>query len=61
VRDIDATYQELSAKGVRFPMVPSDQPWGGRLALFADPDGNVLYLDRLVEGDRTRAAPSRSR
>jgi uncharacterized glyoxalase superfamily protein PhnB len=59
VTDIDAAYTELSAKGVRFPMVPSDQPWGGRLALFADPDGNVLYLDRLAEGDRTRAAPSR--
>jgi predicted enzyme related to lactoylglutathione lyase len=47
--DIDAAYRELSAKGVKFPMVPTDQPWGGRLALFADPDGNVLYLDRLAE------------
>jgi predicted enzyme related to lactoylglutathione lyase len=49
VADIDATYAALSAKGVQFPMVPSDQPWGGRLALFADPDGNVFYLDRTVQ------------
>lgn len=56
VPDIDDTYAQLSAKGVVFPMLPSDQPWGGRLALFADPDGNVLYLDRLAEGARSRAA-----
>ena len=27
--------------------------WGGRLALLADPDGNVLYLDRLADGARS--------
>ena len=46
VPDIDEAYRMLSTKGVAFPMLPSDQPWGGRLALFADPDGNVFYLDR---------------
>jgi predicted enzyme related to lactoylglutathione lyase len=56
VPDIDAAYREWSAKGVRFTMVPSDQAWGGRLALFADPDGNVLYLDRVAEAARDRAA-----
>src|SRR5262249_49123277 len=55
VPDIDAAYRTLSAKGVQFPMVPSDQPWGGRLALFADPDGNVLYLDRVAEAARPAA------
>ena len=29
-------------------MEPADQPWGGRLALFADPDGNVFYLDQIT-------------
>jgi predicted enzyme related to lactoylglutathione lyase len=47
VSDIDAAYEALRAKGVQFPMVPADQPWGGRLAQFADPDGNVFYLDRI--------------
>ena len=45
VKDIDAAFDALAAKGVVFDMVPTDQPWGGRLALFRDPDGNVHYLD----------------
>ena len=56
VPDIDVAYKELSAKGVHFTMVPSDQHWGGRLALFADPDGNVFYLDRVAEGVSSRKA-----
>ena len=43
--DIDARYEELKSQGVHFEMVPTKQPWGGRLALFADPDGNIHYLD----------------
>jgi lactoylglutathione lyase len=53
VPDIDEAYEQLSAKGVAFPMVPSTQPWGERPALLADPDGNVLYLDRLADGPRS--------
>ncbi|NKB99864.1 MAG: glyoxalase [Pseudomonadales bacterium] len=45
VDDIDQTYNELLAKGVEFEMPPTAQPWGGVLALFKDPDGNVFYLD----------------
>ena len=52
VPDIDEAYEELRAKGVEFPMVPCDQPWGGRLALFSDPDGNTFYLDRTGDGGR---------
>jgi predicted enzyme related to lactoylglutathione lyase len=47
VPDVDAAYRELSAKGVRFTMPPSKQPWGGYMALFADPDGNVFHLDTV--------------
>ena len=47
VPDVDAAYRELSAKGVRFTMLPSKQPWGGYMALFADPDGNIFYLDTV--------------
>ena len=47
VPDLNATYEELKAHGVRFTMVPTQQPWGGFMATFADPDGNVFYLDQL--------------
>lgn len=47
VPDVDAAYRELSAKGVRFTMPPSKQPWGGYMALLADPDGNIFYLDKV--------------
>jgi lactoylglutathione lyase len=49
VPDVDAAYRELAAKGVRFTMTPSKQPWGGYMALFADPDGNIFYLDTPPE------------
>ena len=45
VDDLDAAYQTLSAEGVHFDLVPTRQSWGGDLALFQDPDGNIFYLD----------------
>ncbi len=45
VADVDAAYEDLKARGVTFEMPPTQQPWGGVLALFNDPDGNVYYLD----------------
>jgi len=47
VPDLDAAHRDLAAKGVAFPMPPTRQAWGGYLATFADPDGNVFYLDEL--------------
>ena len=44
VDDIDGVYRCLSDKGVAFPSPPERQPWGGSLAHFHDPDGNVLTL-----------------
>ena len=29
-------------------MEPAKQPWGGFMALFSAPDGNVFYLDELA-------------
>jgi len=46
VEDLDERYAELAARGVRFTMKPEKQPWGGYMSLFADPDGNVFYLDQ---------------
>jgi len=51
VQDIDATYQEMTAAGVAFEMAPTKQPWGGILALFKDPDGNIYYLDPGHSGE----------
>lgn len=47
VRDLASTHARLEAAGVAFPMKPTQQPWGGSMALFADPDGNVFYLDQM--------------
>jgi len=47
VPDVDAAHRELAAKGVRFTMNPSKQPWGGYMAMFADPEANVFYLDSV--------------
>lgn len=44
VENIDAVYAELTAKGVSFLGAPEQQPWGGKLAHFRDPDGNVITL-----------------
>ena len=44
VRDIYATHEELSERGVEFLAPPELMPWGGVLAHFRDPDGNVLTL-----------------
>jgi len=45
VDDVDATYEELRAKGVRFTVQPRDVG-DIRLAFFTDPDGNTLELFR---------------
>lgn len=44
VHDVQAAYDDLSAKGVRFDGAPERQPWGGVLAHLLDPAGNVLTL-----------------
>jgi|Marorgknorr_s2lv_3_1036020.scaffolds.fasta_scaffold00623_12 predicted enzyme related to lactoylglutathione lyase len=47
--DIHITYEQMRAAGVEFEMPPTRQPWGGMLALFKDPDGNIFYLDQIPE------------
>jgi lactoylglutathione lyase len=42
--DMQATYDELRSRGVRFTEEPSKQPWGGIQAQFVDPDGNTFVL-----------------
>jgi predicted enzyme related to lactoylglutathione lyase len=48
VPDLQAEHARLSALGVRFTLPPTRQPWGGFMAMFSDPDGNVFYLDQVA-------------
>lgn len=47
VADLEAEHARLSKLGVAFTTPPTRQPWGGFMALFTDPDGNVYYLDEV--------------
>jgi len=49
VEDVDAAYQQLSAKGVRVLRPPTDQPWGLRTAYFADPEGNLWEINQPIK------------
>ena len=44
VDDIQKVYDELIAADGAFEAPPAAQPWGGALAHFRDPEGNVLTL-----------------
>ena len=41
--DVEATYRQLSERGVEFVTPPQAQPWG-TFAVFCDPDGNQFVL-----------------
>lgn len=49
VADIHAAHQTLSRKGVAFLRPPEREEWGGWVATFQDPDGNVLQLLQFSE------------
>jgi len=44
VTDIAAAAATLRSRGVQFVREPSPEPWGGWIATFADPDGNLVQL-----------------
>ena len=46
--DVEATYQELSSRGVEFTETPNQQPWGMQ-AQFVDQDGNGYVLSQAGE------------
>jgi predicted enzyme related to lactoylglutathione lyase len=41
--DVEATWRQLSERGVTFDSEPQKQPWG-TFATFRDPDGNKFVL-----------------
>jgi catechol 2,3-dioxygenase-like lactoylglutathione lyase family enzyme len=50
--DVDATVEELRARGVAFDQGPRDQDWLWREARLHDPDGNELCLFHAGENRR---------
>jgi predicted enzyme related to lactoylglutathione lyase len=47
VADIRAVHDRLVRAGVVFTRAPEREEWGGWIATFADPDGNILQLMQL--------------
>lgn len=46
VEDVDATYKELTAKGIQFIREPHNQEtWEIRVAHFRDPEGNLIEIE----------------
>ena len=48
VDDIHAEARRLTEAGVEFIRRPEQESWGGWVATFKDPDGNVLQLLQLA-------------
>ena len=48
VDDIHAETHRLAQAGVEFIRQPEQESWGGWVATFKDPDGNVLQMLQLV-------------
>jgi predicted enzyme related to lactoylglutathione lyase len=44
VDNIHQVYEALAARGVHFLRPPEKEHWGGWIATFLDPDGNILQL-----------------
>jgi len=51
VDDVDAEYERIAALGVDWVMPPTNQPWGCRAMIFADPEGNLINV--FERGSRT--------
>jgi predicted enzyme related to lactoylglutathione lyase len=47
--DIDRAVARLRRAGVRMIRPPEPESWGGAIATFEDPDGNVLQYMQLSE------------
>lgn len=55
VTDIHQEYRRLCQDGVEFIRPPEQEHWGGWVATFRDPDGNILQMLQLPP-ERQRAS-----
>jgi predicted enzyme related to lactoylglutathione lyase len=53
VPDIHTTHRDLTARGITFLRPPEQEHWGGWVASFRDPDGNLLQLLQQPGEDKT--------
>ena len=53
VDDLDAEQARLEAAAVEFVRSKGEEPWGGRISTFLDPDGNYC---QLIETPESRSA-----
>lgn len=49
VADVDAEYLRLKATVQDWVMAPTDMPWGNRVILFRDPDGNLINMFAAID------------
>lgn len=56
VDDLDAAYAQMKADQVVFQQPPTKEEWGGYMAIFEDPEGNVFYLDQNIEHETEATA-----
>jgi predicted enzyme related to lactoylglutathione lyase len=49
VDGLDEMHRQLMAKGVPCLRPPEPESWGGRVATYTDPDGNVVQLFELPD------------
>ena len=50
VADVVAEQERLEAAGVTFVRPATQEPWGGFVATFTDPDGNYCQLSTAIGG-----------
>jgi uncharacterized glyoxalase superfamily protein PhnB len=46
-KDLDATFEQLAARGADIVQEPTDQPYGIRDAAVRDPAGNMIRIEQL--------------
>lgn len=49
VENVDATFEQLKARGVVFLLDPVDRKWGRRTAHFSDPEGVIWEISQSIE------------
>ncbi|SVE17996.1 uncharacterized protein METZ01_LOCUS470850, partial [marine metagenome] len=47
VDEINESYELLKTRGVQFVRPPEKEHWGGWVATFLDPDGNIIQLMQM--------------
>jgi len=49
VADVDAEYERLKSLVEDWVMPPTTMPWGNRVILFRDPDGNLINMFAVAD------------